>query len=242
MRPTGTIYRSKANNIHGETRISLTRRERKRYSGRRQSGSLMAAISIVALFVFYGPSSQSDIDYIHSQLVHWAQSEITTDVVAADIPAEPVIETTSEDPIVVEQFGLEIPSIEAKSDVIAYVDPFVKDDYLAALQDGIAHASTSMLPGQGGRVYLFAHSTNSPLNFTQFNAIFYQLRLLEEGDSIVATLNGEEHTYQVTEKHIVEADDTHWITEKGDSEELVLQTCDPPGTSLRRLLIVAKPV
>jgi len=144
--------------------------------------------------------------------------------------------------VAVNEFSINIPSINASSDVVYGVDPFDQDEYLGALKRGVAHATGTKLPGQGGRVYLFAHSTNSPLNFTEFNAVFYQLRLLQEGDIIETSLNDELYKYEVKEKHIVDASDTHWLTETADEDELVLQTCDPPGTTLRRLLVVAERV
>lgn len=248
MRPNGTIYRNAARNSHGETRIYLTQSEKRKYKRNRFVGAILASLSITSVLFFYGPSFTLDLQILESRLESSIDQVVDTPesnvVLASDVVEEKPIEkepTSVAKSIKVESLSLSIPAINAESNVVYNVNPFDRGEYLAALQKGIAHASTSSLPGQGSRIYYFAHSTNSPLNFNQFNAVFYQLRLLKEGDEIITSLNGIEHKYRVKEKHVVSADDTHWLTENSGKEELVLQTCDPPGTTLRRLLIVAEP-
>jgi len=137
-------------------------------------------------------------------------------------------------------FRVNIPAINATSEIIKNVDPFDENQYGVALKQGVAHSNTSAFPGQGRTVYLFAHSTNSPLNFTQFNAVFYQLRQLNPGNKIYIDYEGERFTYVVIEKKIVDSNDTHYLYPT-DGEKLILQTCDPPGTTFKRLLIFAEP-
>ena len=139
-------------------------------------------------------------------------------------------------------FSIVIPKIEAKAKIIPNVHPGDKEEYAAALKQGVAHASASSFPGQKGTIYLFSHSTNAEYNMERFNAVFYLLKELDQGDKIIIFYAGFKHTYQVTEKQVVEADDTSWLTQETDEERLVLQTCWPPGTSLKRLIVIAKPI
>lgn len=139
-------------------------------------------------------------------------------------------------------FSVYVPKINAKAKVIPNVSPGVASEYNDALQQGVAHAKGTNFPGQGKLIYLFSHSTDSPLNFAQYNAVFYLLRKMETGDRIIVYFMGKEYDYVVVNKVIAEAEDTSWLKDNGSGETLVLQTCDPPGTSWNRLLLVAKPI
>lgn len=139
-------------------------------------------------------------------------------------------------------FSIYIPKIDAKSRVIPNVDAGSPSAYLAALQEGVAHAKGTNFPGGGKTIFLFSHSTNSPLYYAQYNAIFYLLRNLEKGDRVVVYFVGKKFTYQVIDKVIATSSDTSWLEDNGQGERLILQTCDPPGTSWNRLLIVARPI
>ena len=138
-------------------------------------------------------------------------------------------------------FSVVIPKIGAKSDIIANVDAGRPQEYLAALEEGVAHAKGTYFPGQGETIFLFAHSTDSPINIARYNAVFYLLRKLEPGDVVIVFFADKKYTYEVEEKLVTKAGDTSWLATGGE-ERLILQTCDPPGTTFRRLLIVAKPI
>ena len=138
-------------------------------------------------------------------------------------------------------FSIVIPKIDAKAAILANVDTSVEKDYMEALKKGVAHAKGTCFPGMDCWMYLFAHSTNSPLSVSKYNAVFYLLRKLEKGDQIVIYFYGKKILYEVTGKEIVAPSDTRYITKKGGEELLVLQTCDPPGITINRLLVFAKP-
>jgi len=138
-------------------------------------------------------------------------------------------------------FSIVIPKIEAKSKIIPNVDPFDDNQYKDALKKGIAHAKNTYFPGQGRGIFLFAHSTDSSLNVADYNAVFFRLRELEMGDQLIIFRNNKKFEYKVTHKFIAEPSETSWLIPK-DKEELILQTCDPPGTAKKRLLIIATPL
>jgi LPXTG-site transpeptidase (sortase) family protein len=137
-------------------------------------------------------------------------------------------------------FSIVIPRIQAKSNIVANVDPFNREEYKAALKLGVAHAKTTALPGEGGTTYLFAHSTDTAVNVARYNAVFYELNKLEPNDEIIVFYNNQKFVYAVSTKHIIPADDSSWLN-SNTSERLILQTCYPPGTALKRLLVIAEP-
>jgi sortase A len=144
------------------------------------------------------------------------------------------------------RFQLIIPKIGADACVLANIDPSNPKEYGQALQKCVAHVKGSGLPGQkttsNWTTYLFAHSTNAPYNIARYNAIFYFLKDLEVGDKITIWFWGQEFTYFVFEKKILSAQDTTYFQPQTEEEQLILQTCYPPGTTLKQLVIIAKPI
>jgi sortase A len=137
------------------------------------------------------------------------------------------------------QYGIEIPKIFVAEPVIANVDPTNKEAYNQALALGIAQAAGTNLPGKGGLGYYFAHSSSVSLRSSNRNAIFYLLGKLNPGDDVYLWHEGQRHAYKVTESKVVAADDLSFLQHPNDSERVVLQTCWPVGTSLKRLLVFA---
>lgn len=138
------------------------------------------------------------------------------------------------------QYSLYIPKIRAKAVVVGNVNAADEKAYLDALKRGVAEAAGLSHPGSQGITYLFAHSTDSPLNYARYNAIFYLLDKVEVGDRVEVEYNHKLYKYTVTGKEILAATDTKYLTPTSGPETLVLQTCWPPGTSWRRLVVVAK--
>jgi len=139
-------------------------------------------------------------------------------------------------------FGLVIPRIAANAQVEENIDPANYEEYMTALQKGVAHAKGTAVPGQPGNIYLFAHSTDTFWNVGRYNAVFYLLKELQTGDEINLYYKGIRHKYSVLDKKIVEPSEVFYLTRQTPYEMLTLQTCWPPGTSLKRMLVFAKPV
>jgi len=139
-------------------------------------------------------------------------------------------------------FSIVVPKIGANSRIIKDVSTTEKDVYLEALKSGVAHASGTAFPGEGGHIFLFAHSTDFLFNITSYNAVFYLLYKLEVGDEVNLFFNGSRYLYKVTGKQIVDPKEVEYLTKKTDKEFLTLQTCWPPGTTFKRQLIFAEPV
>jgi sortase A len=138
-------------------------------------------------------------------------------------------------------FSIVIPKIAANARIIDNVNPADESEYLEKLKFGVAHAAGTYLPGQNGHIFLFAHSTDYVWNISTYNAVFYLLYKLDAGDEVDVFFEGRRHVYVVTDKKVVDPTDVQYLTNKTESEALTLQTCWPPGTTLKRLLVFAKP-
>ena len=143
-------------------------------------------------------------------------------------------------------FGVHIPKINAHSVVVPNVDAADPEIYMEALKKGVAHALGTGLPGVKSdinrTIYLFAHSTSAPSLVAQYNAQFYLLNKMEIGDEINLTFWAQNYKYRVTEIKITAPDDVSFLTPQTDKEILVLATCWPPGTTWKRLIVLAEPV
>jgi len=144
---------------------------------------------------------------------------------------------TPQDP----QFDIIIPKVGANSIVIPNVDASNETEYLGALRQGVAHTQGTAFPGEGGHIFLFAHSTDYFWNVGTYNAVFYLLYKLEKGDEIDLFYQGKHYVYTVIGKETVDPSQVQYLTRKSNKEFLTLQTCWPPGTTLQRLLIFAVP-
>lgn len=140
------------------------------------------------------------------------------------------------------EFSLIIPKIGLNSEIIVNVNPAEKKEYGSFLKKGVVHAAGSYFPGQKGSIYLFGHSTDYVWNLPRFNAVFYLLKELEEGDEINVFYQGKRYLYQVSSKKTVSASNLYYLKPKLGEEEIVLQTCWPPGTNWKRLLVFAQPI
>lgn len=139
-------------------------------------------------------------------------------------------------------FSVMIPKIGANEKITANVDPNNEEEYLKVLSQTIAHAKGTSFPGLNGTTYLFAHSTDNFWNVGRYNAVFYLLNKMVQGDEVVLFFNGKRYNYTVSETKIVDAADTHYIDSAlGQGERVILQTCWPPGTAWKRLLVIALP-
>lgn len=134
-----------------------------------------------------------------------------------------------------------IPKIKAQAPIIMDVDPTNQTVYDKALRKGVAHAKGTYLPGEGGRSFLFAHSSGNPLEQTNYNTVFVKLNELNHGDEILIKRNGNVYKYSVTSKKVVYPNEVDYL-KKNDTPGIIIQTCWPIGTSWKRLLVFASPV
>lgn len=195
---------------------------------------------LLGVFLLFTPFIFLEVKY---HLNSWLRKEVSANGEVRNRFAETIQQT---DLVMLQpinpEFSLVIPKIDINAEIFANVEPGNKELYEAALKKGIAHAAGSYLPGQGGTIYLFGHSTDYVWNISQFNAVFYLLKELEVGDQINLFYQGKRYLYQVSDKKMVPAADLSYLKPQKGQEELVLQTCWPPGTTWQRLLVIAQPI
>ncbi len=184
-------------------------------------GNLLIVISSLVLALIFAPVLKEEVVYQAHQIIK--------------SPFDPIPVNTD--------FSIVIPKIEAKAPIIANVDPTSSILYLPALKKGVAHAVGTALPGQIGNTYLFAHSTDAFYNVATYNAVFYLIGKLSSGDEVDIYYKGKKIRYEVYEKKVVEPDSSEYLEPLIDGEKtLTLQTCYPPGTTLKRLVVLAKQI
>jgi len=185
-------------------------------------GILLVVAGVFLLFSIYWPLLKEELVY-YTKISLQKEEEI-------------VIEPVSRD------FGLVIPKIDINVRVFENVDASNPDEYLPLLVEGVAHAKGSSLPFQQGDVFIFAHSSDTPFNITRYNAVFYLIDKLEKGDEIFIFYQNDEYLYRVEEKKVVSPKFLSDYVERFEGDNLILQTCSPPGTTINRLLVIAKAV
>lgn len=136
-------------------------------------------------------------------------------------------------------FSIVIPKIDAAAPIVAGVDWTNPSSFAPALKRGVAHARGTAYPDQGGNTYLFAHSTDAFYNVGAFNAVFYLIGKLDDGDEIEIYYHRQKYTYKVYSKLVVGPADTKYLGRLKNTATLTLQTCYPPGTTLKRLVVLA---
>ncbi len=244
MKPKGTIYQLGRSGTHGEVILYLPVFVRLSYHFIRGIGAGLIAFAVLVFAFSFGPVIQQEINY-DLEKVGIRTNDIAPDqrfgVEIAEAERILAVQKKAQEFGVNSYFSVVIPKINAKANIIANIDPSDKGEYLEALKKGVAHAKGTYFPGQAGTIFLFSHSTDSPLNFARYNAIFYLLKKLEKGDTIMIFFADKIYEYEVTEKITAAPSDTSWLNPKNEKEELILMTCDPPGTTWNRLLIIAKP-
>lgn len=137
-------------------------------------------------------------------------------------------------------FGIVIPKIRANSKIVANVNPYDERQYQFALTKGVAQARGTVFPGEVGNIFLFSHSSVNFYEASRYNSIFYLLSKLEPGDVIDLYYKKQKFEYKVMEKKMVDAAEVSYLSGAGSKKTVTLMTCWPPGTTYKRLLVIAE--
>lgn len=194
-------------------------------------GDILILSSLFVLFFTFGPAVKEEVKYDVNKTLN----------------IKPRLDPPNTD------FAIVIPKIGAVAPIVDNVDPLNPKDYLPALRKGVAHAKGTVYPGEKGNTYLFAHSTDAFYNVGKYNAVFYLIGKLEKGDEIDVYYKGAKVRYEVFDKKVVSPNAVTFLAPNfsGDSNNLskekaldilTLQTCYPPGTTLERLVVIAKEI
>lgn len=182
------------------------------------SGALCVTIGLLFTIIIFYPVIVNEVSYE------------TNRVRPVSVPLTPV-DTN---------FGIVIPKIRANSPIIANVDPYDSGAYQVALTKGVAQAKGTVNPGEAGNIFLFSHSSANFYEAARYNSVFYLLSKLEQKDEIDLYYKGQKYVYHVIQKKIVGAESVQYLTAKTNKKTVTLMTCWPPGTTFKRLVILAE--
>jgi LPXTG-site transpeptidase (sortase) family protein len=231
----------------------MTRNEKIKFVLIRSLGNFLLLLSLYGVVMTFGPAIYYEIQFRTIQ-ARGIQYEVTDEGKLNEVGT--AVETTGSPSFgdiltgdtvqyleaTDTKFSILIPKIGANARIYANVDPADDTGFKPILAKGIAHAKGSVFPGMPGNTYLFAHSTDNWWNVGRYNAVFYLLKELKAGDEIVVFFEHQRHDYAVENTVIKDADDTEFLKKAQEGpERLVLQTCWPPGTTWKRLYVVAVP-
>lgn len=223
----------------------MKRREIIRLIILRTIGNFLVLFAVFGFFATFGTALYYEISYRIGKLrgVYYTVAEAQQGEQKPSLFG-PLLGKTTERILVPAStdFSIVIPKIGANQKVFENVDPANEAEYLSVLQKGVAHAKGTLFPGMNGTIYLFAHSTDTFWNVGRYNAVFYLVKELDTGDEIAVFYRGRRYNYVVNERKIEDATNVEYLSSNiGKGERLVLQTCWPPGTTWKRLFILAKP-
>jgi sortase A len=146
--------------------------------------------------------------------------------------------STAVDPepkVIIPKINVEIP--------VVYDEPSIDEHRIqAALERGVVHYATTPNPGEKGNAVIFGHSANNILNKGKYKFAFVLLKQLEPNDTFYLQKDGKRYVYKVFDKKIVPPSDVSVLNPTDKIATVTLITCDPPGTNLNRLVVVAEQI
>ena len=135
-----------------------------------------------------------------------------------------------------------IPKINVDIPVV-YDEPSVDEKAVQrALQEGTLHYGITAKPGEKGNAVIFGHSSNNILNSGKYKFAFVLLNKLEPGDTFMLHKDSVRYVYKIYEKRIVKPDDLSVLNATDRPAVATLITCDPPGTSINRLVVTGEQI
>jgi len=151
---------------------------------------------------------------------------------------EPKVLGKSTDRNIPDYFYISIPKLRIKNAVVETQSKSLNPD------EHLGHYQGTALPGETGNTFIYGHSV-LPWFFNprNYKTIFSTLGRLEPGDEFSINYNNKEFTYVVESLEEMDPDEVDPLAKiKPDylnESTVVLMTCSPPGTKLKRLLVNA---
>ena len=203
-------------------KLEKTKKDKQVFSIQKLIGAVLIALALFIPLKTYWPVLKAEVIY---QVTKKDNQAINTKLV----------EVTPVD----SSFSIIIPKINANAKVVRNVNPYEPKEYQKALTQGVAHASGTATPDQFGNVFIFAHSATNWYQANQYNAVFYLLNKLTAGDDITLYFENIPYNYSVDEIKFVKPTEVEYLSTNLNTNQLTLMTCWPPGTTLKRLIVVA---
>jgi len=135
-----------------------------------------------------------------------------------------------------------IPKINVEIPVVYDVDTIEEKAVEKGLERGVVHYADTAEPGQNGNIVIVGHSSNNILNRGKYKFAFVLLHKLEVGDTFYLQKDGKRYTYQVYKKEVVKPTDVSVLGPADKPATATLITCDPPGLSTNRLIVIGEQI
>ena len=104
------------------------------------------------------------------------------------------------------------------------------------------HYADTALPGQDGNIVIVGHSSDNIFNPGKYKFAFVLLNRLASGDTFYIQKDGKRYVYEIYKREVVSPTDTSVLGLQDQPATASLITCDPPGTSARRLVVIGKQI
>ncbi|MBA3758229.1 sortase [Candidatus Saccharibacteria bacterium] len=135
-----------------------------------------------------------------------------------------------------------IPKINVEIPVVFDEESTEEAAVQNALEEGVIHYGTTSNPGEQGNGAIFGHSSNNILNKGKYKFAFVLLKRLESGDIFYVQTGGKRFAYRVYKKTVVTPEEVSVLGTQDKPSTMSLITCDPPGTSINRLVVVGEQI
>lgn len=158
------------------------------------------------------------------------------------ISATPIIVDPNSNAPVGPEPKIIIPKINIEAPVVYDVPTIGEREVQAGLERGIVHYGTTPNPGEKGNAVMFGHSSGNILNSGKYKFAFLLLKSLEVGDTFIVHKDSKQYAYKIYNKYVTNPADVSVLNPRDKPSTMTLITCDPPGLSTNRLIIVAEQI
>lgn len=160
----------------------------------------------------------------------------STTVASTPIITDPNNTAVGPEPLVI------IPKINVEAPVVYDVTSTEEKAIQAGLERGVLHYGPSPNPGEKGNTVILGHSASNIFNRGKYKFAFILLKSLDNGDTFMLHKDGKRFVYKVFEKKVVGPNEVSVLGPASRASTATLITCDPPGLSTNRLVIVGEQI
>lgn len=188
----------------------------------------LASGGVVLLILLFGFFNERFIAPFISPSKRVSSSAIIIDPVKTDVGPE--------SKLIIPKINVELP--------IDFTQESIDEKAIqSALENGVVHYATTSNPGELGNGALFGHSSSNILNRGKYKYAFVLLNLLKPGDVFYVQKDSKRYVYKIIDTKIVKPDEVGVLNETGGKPSTFsLITCDPPGTSINRLVVLGEQI
>ena len=227
-----TVTKSQAVNDLRSQLLDRVKEQTKKVSGSKHFVPIVAAVLVALTFIFLQYNS-----IIFAQVRAYVSPGSIN-------PANLIVDPTTDTKVSAEP-RIIIPKINVDAPVVYDLNTIKESVVQEKLKGGVVHypiPGASAMPGQKGNTVILGHSSNDVFDDGGYKFVFVQLNNLEKGDTFYLNYNGTRYTYSVTEKKVIDPTQVSELVTDNSKPIATLVTCTPPGTALKRLVVIAEQI